>query len=144
MYNIYHIKGQLLIIFSNLKYVMLQCNNILNDCWTFLKPFLYICILHCKGLGHLWYFLSWVNILPCQIVVGSKSLWAKCLWIEFALGKVLVGKVPGFVSIVWGYHVWKYCNEQALERLLLLVKCTEVKPVVCAKTHHIINALKST
>ena len=40
--------------------------------------------------------------------------------------------------------VWKYCNEQALERLLLLVKCTEVKPVVCVKTHHIINALKST
>ena len=25
----------------NYKYVMLQCNNILNDCWTFLKPFLY-------------------------------------------------------------------------------------------------------
>ena len=37
----------------------------------------------------------------------------------------------------------KYCNEQALERLLLLVKCTGVKPVVCVKTHHIINALKT-
>ena len=28
----------------------------------------------------------------------------KCQWIEFALGKVLVGKVPGFISVVWGYH----------------------------------------
>ena len=35
---------------------------------------------------------------------GQSSLWAKCLWIEFALGKVLVGKVPGFASVVWGYH----------------------------------------
>ena len=27
---------------------------------------------------------------------GQSSLWAKCLWVEFALGKVLVDKVPGF------------------------------------------------
>ena len=39
MYNIYHIKGQLLIMLLNYKYVMLKCNNILNDCWTFLKSF---------------------------------------------------------------------------------------------------------
>ena len=41
----------------NYKYVMLQCNNILNDCWTFLKPFLYTCILRfhfavlCKSIN---------------------------------------------------------------------------------------------
>ena len=30
----------------------------------------------------------------------SSSLWAKSLWIEFALGKVLLGKVPEFAPIV--------------------------------------------
>ena len=60
-----HIKGQLLIILSNFKYVMLQCNNILNDCWTFLKPFLYICILHCKDFGHLWYFYCFHFAVLC-------------------------------------------------------------------------------
>ena len=33
-----------------------------------------------------------------------RLLWAKCLWTEFALGNVLVGYVPGFTSVIWGYH----------------------------------------
>ena len=41
------------------------------------------------------------TLLEC---CGQSSLWAKCLWTEFTLGKVLVGKVPGITSIVWGYH----------------------------------------
>ena len=49
-------------------------------------------------------FILWVNILPCHDCCGCSSLWARCLWIEFALDKVLVGKVPGFSSIVWGYN----------------------------------------
>ena len=52
----------------NHKYVMLQCNNNLNDCWTFLKPFLYICILHCKGFGHLWYFYCFHFAVLCKSI----------------------------------------------------------------------------
>ena len=51
-------------------YVMLQCtcNNILNDCWTFLKPFLYICILYCKGFGHLWYVYFFHFAVLCKSI----------------------------------------------------------------------------
>ena len=31
-------------------------------------------------------------------------LWAKILWVKFALAKILVGRVPGFISVVWGYN----------------------------------------
>ena len=49
-------------------------------------------------------FLLWVNIPTISDCCGQSLLWAKCLWIEFAFGKVLVGKVPGFISVIWGYH----------------------------------------
>ena len=39
-----------------------------------------------------------------KVCIGQRSLWAKCLGIKFALGKVLVGKGPGFAPVVWGYH----------------------------------------
>ena len=50
--------------------------------------------------------LLWVNMLPCQIVVDKVPCGQSAcgMWIEFASGKVLVGKVPGFISFVWGYH----------------------------------------
>ena len=52
----------------NYKYVMLQCNNILNDCWTFLKLFLYTCIVHCKGFVHLWYFYCFHFAVLCKSI----------------------------------------------------------------------------
>ena len=50
------------------KYVMLQCHNIFNDCWTFLKPFLYTSILHCKVFGHLWYFYCFHFAVLCKSI----------------------------------------------------------------------------
>ena len=49
--------------------------------------------------------ISFVGEHPTQSdCCGQSSSCAKRLWIEFALGKVLVGKIPGFASVVWGYN----------------------------------------
>ena len=57
-----------------------------------------------------------MDILPCEECGGQNSLWAKVLWVEFTLGKVLVDKVPGFTSVVWGYN-FAMQNKNILEKL---------------------------
>ena len=49
----------------NYKYVMLQCNNILNDCWTLLKPFLYACMFFIRA-----FFIAKTSLPPGIFIVS--------------------------------------------------------------------------
>ena len=43
---------------------------------------------------------------PCKDYCGQNILLVKVLWVEFSLGKVPEGKVPGYTSLVWGIQFY--------------------------------------